>query len=231
MGNPARRIVALVALTVVVSSTTTALANHLFPDVPTSSAFHTEIDNIVGAGCATGFDDGTFRPLSAPNRGQFAAWMNRCGGRIMAEDTGSATVSTSGPGAGVDVGSADITAGATGDAATGGFVLLMGTLVARTTNPAACPCFVQAVIQDTDADVSVGSNSFVAIPQGATDVNGEGFATIPLYATVPVEPDSTRNFAIHAFFQDANVGSVTFNSRLTAIYAPFGPTGTDDLYS
>src|SRR5690349_1130468 len=138
MGNSARRIVALVALIVVVSSTTNAVANHLFPDVPTNSAFHTEIDNIVGAGCATGFNDGTFRPLDAPTRQQFAAWMNRCGGRLMPEDTATASSSTSGPAGAALLGDSTITPGATGDAATGGFVLLTGTVVFRTSNPAAC---------------------------------------------------------------------------------------------
>jgi hypothetical protein len=229
MGNPARRIVALVALTVVVSSTTTAVANHLFPDVATNSAFHTEIGNIVGAGCATGFHDGTFRPLDAPTRQQFAAWMNRCGGRLMPERSAAASTSTSGPGGAVLLGDSTITAGATGDAATGGFVLLTGTVVVRTSNPANCPCFVQAAIHDMDEDVDVGANSFSTVPQGATDLSGEGFTTIPLYATVPIEPDSTRTFGFRAFFVDANVGTVTFNTRLTGIYVPFGPTGTDVL--
>jgi hypothetical protein len=224
-----RSIVGIVALCMVVSASTAAVANHSFPDVPNSSAFHDQIEHIVDAGCATGFDDGTFRPLAAPNRGQFAAWMNRCGGRVMPQAVSSATITTSGAGAGVEIAEAPITAGATGTAAANGFVLVQASVVARTTNPTACPCFVQAVLVDLDTDDEVGSNSFSTVPQGATDVNGEGFTTIPVEAVVPIEPDQTRRFGVRAFYVDANVGTMTFDARITGIYAPFGPTGGDQL--
>ena len=58
-----------------------AYASDTFPDVP-NGGFHDQIDLIVFAGCATGFNDGTFRPKDGTTRGQFAFWMNNCGGRI-----------------------------------------------------------------------------------------------------------------------------------------------------
>jgi hypothetical protein len=60
-----------------------AWANHQFTDVPTSHAFHEQIGSVVDAGCATGFNDGTFRPGDNPTRGQFAYWLNNCGGRAV----------------------------------------------------------------------------------------------------------------------------------------------------
>jgi hypothetical protein len=63
-----------------------AYASDTFPDVP-NGGFHDQIDAIVNAGCATGFNDGTFRPTDGTKRGQFAFWMNNCGSRIYGAGT------------------------------------------------------------------------------------------------------------------------------------------------
>lgn len=59
-----------------------AWAAHQFDDVPDGFFFHEAIGNIVAGGCATGFGDDTFRPADNASRGQFAFWMNNCGGRV-----------------------------------------------------------------------------------------------------------------------------------------------------
>jgi hypothetical protein len=71
---------AVVALTV--SLTGTALANHQFTDVADDAFFADSIEAISSAGCATGFDDGTFRTRDSITRGQFAFWLTNCGGRV-----------------------------------------------------------------------------------------------------------------------------------------------------
>ena len=65
-----------------------AYANH-FSDVPGTHFFHPEVAAIAGAGCATGFNDGTFRPGDNTTRGQFAFWFNNCAPRV-----GDATMET-----------------------------------------------------------------------------------------------------------------------------------------
>lgn len=59
-----------------------SVASHDFPDVGDGSFFHDAIDQIAGAGCATGFPDGNFQPQSDVRRQQFAYWLNNCGGRV-----------------------------------------------------------------------------------------------------------------------------------------------------
>jgi hypothetical protein len=220
---------AALVVTVVVSASTAAVANHVFPDVAPNSAFHTEVANVVGAGCATGFNDGTFRPLDAPTRQQFAAWMNRCGGRVAAGSSGTAIQSTSGHlNAVFDDDVLAITAGAApADTSVGGFVWVEGSIIARTNDAGDCPCFVQAAVRDP-ADDTEGTQAFSTIPTGNTDI-GEGFTTIPVSAVFPIDPGETKTFGFRAFFQDANAASVSFQPRLTAIYVPFGPDGDNTL--
>ena len=223
-----RTLIALVALTVAVSAATNAVADDLFPDVP-DSGFHDQIGNIANAGCASGFNDGTFRPQAATTRGQFAAWMNRCGGRTTDVINDNINLTTSGAGAAQVVGSVALTAGATGDLATGGFATVSGAVRARTSNPALCPCFVQAQVWDVVAGEEVGPPQFSAIPAGTTELNGENFTTIPVQAVVEMAPDSTRTFGVKIHFVDANVGTINVSTHLSAQYFPFGPTGTDQL--
>lgn len=74
--------VLLTAIAVLATATGgVAYANDTFPDVP-NGGFHDQIDLIVFAGCATGFNDGTFRPQDGTKRGQFAFWLSNCGSRI-----------------------------------------------------------------------------------------------------------------------------------------------------
>jgi hypothetical protein len=230
-----RALVGAAVAAVVLSTATTAVANHVFPDVSEDDWFHDGVANVAGAGCATGYPDGTFGPRDKANRGQFAAWMNRCAGRVTRERTGTVTISTSGPAAAQYTNSVSLVSGAAAGANTvGGFVELHGTVVARTTGGANCPCFVQGSIEDvTDPNpanwTAVGSASFAAIPNGATELNAESFATIPLHGVAAIGPEETRSYAIRVFYQDANVGSITFNTRLVASYVPFGPGGGNSL--
>jgi hypothetical protein len=67
-----------------------AVANHVFPDVPTTSQFHSAIANVNTAGCVSGFPDGTFDPTANVKRQQAAYWLDACLGRgssIAAEDS------------------------------------------------------------------------------------------------------------------------------------------------
>jgi hypothetical protein len=72
---------AIGALGAVFGGAAVVWADHQFSDVPDGHSFHEQIGALVDAGCATGFNDGTFRPGTSPTRGQFAYWLNNCGGR------------------------------------------------------------------------------------------------------------------------------------------------------
>jgi hypothetical protein len=80
---PMRRLVAVVAVTALVASGVgVALASHQFRDVGSGNFFHDEIAAIVDGGCATGFNDNTFKPADPATRGQFAYWTSNCGARV-----------------------------------------------------------------------------------------------------------------------------------------------------
>lgn len=52
-------------------------ASHQFPDVPTSSEFHSDISWLVDNGIAGGYTDGTFRPTAPVSRQAMAAFLHR----------------------------------------------------------------------------------------------------------------------------------------------------------
>lgn len=52
-------------------------ASHQFPDVPTDSPFHADIDWLVDQGIAEGYSDGTFRPTNPVSRQAAAAFFHR----------------------------------------------------------------------------------------------------------------------------------------------------------
>ena len=88
-GPPGRRrltTLALVALAFVAGSVTSGAgavwASHQFPDVPTSSQFHGDIDWLVDNGIANGYADGTFKPTAPVSRQAMAAFLHRYNGEI-----------------------------------------------------------------------------------------------------------------------------------------------------
>ena len=60
--------IAIAAGTVLVLDQTGLRASHQFSDVGNGNFFHESIGAIGSAGCASGFNDGTFRPNSRPTR-------------------------------------------------------------------------------------------------------------------------------------------------------------------
>lgn len=73
---------AAIVVTSVLSAGGAVWASHQFPDVP-DAGFHDQIGAIVDAGCASGFNDGTFGPRDSTTRGQFAYWTDNCGSRLV----------------------------------------------------------------------------------------------------------------------------------------------------
>jgi S-layer homology domain len=220
---------AIVVVVAVTAGGATALANHVFPDSTDNQAFHEQVGLVAGAGCTTGFPDGTFHPLDAVNRQQFAAGINRCGGRVArGSNAGQATEDDDDY---IDPDVLTITAGAVdSEVAVGGFVLIQGTVIARTASGATCPCFVQASAWDDSAPLGQeqGVQSFSTIPQGNTALN-EAFTTIPIFDVFPIDPGETADFGFRAIYEDGDTPTVTFEPRLTAIYVPFGPDGDNTI--
>lgn len=103
-------------------------ASHQFSDVATGNFFHNAVGNIASAGCASGYNDGTFRPDSNPTRGQFAYWTHNCGGRIDYDQGDIVSLGTTN----TFVGQVSVTAGAVDNPLinTGGYVWFNAALEA-----------------------------------------------------------------------------------------------------
>ena len=194
-------------------------ASHQFSDVGNGNFFHESIGAIGSAGCASGFNDGTFRPNSNPTRGQFAYWTHNCGGRV-AFDEGSSGVGT----AATEVASASVTAGALDNPPidTGGFVLI-NAHIETSTNGANTTCEIGVELLDENGQLlelqfldPVGSQSF-------NDAAG-GFSQV-----ASIDGGETKTFRIRAaiFGAASNCpGSVaTVGAAITALYVPFDGSG------
>jgi hypothetical protein len=201
----ARLLTAVVAAFVGAMTALGAVAGAGFVDTG-GHPFATEIDNIADAGCASGFAGNTFRPNASVTRAQFAAWMNRCGGRVEAGH-GATSLSANGE---VTVASATMTAGAI--PAGGGFVMVTGALEAGSPADPGSVTFrlrvtggpvLETVPLDVPAELDVGGAITTVLP-----VDGASDTTL----TITAERGSADTVAVEA--------------DLTLLYVPFAGDGT-----
>jgi hypothetical protein len=203
-----------------------AFGNHVFPDVATNSPFHQEVANVAGAGIATGFPNGTYHPQDPVNRQQMAAFMNRGSGRVAFGESGGFVNATTNN-VPVDIASVTVTAGATGAAATGGFVLVTGSVNAESLDFGDCPCSIFADVEaDNPVVSSGGQHEQLGNVPGPGSVVKAGFGVTAVFE---IGPDETRTFTLRGQHFDADDPTVKFDGDLSAIYVPFGPDGGNDL--
>jgi hypothetical protein len=218
----ARRTVLLAAVTALLTAAlvgvgTLAYANHQFSDVPTNSAFHDAISNIVDAGCATGFPGGLYKPTDPVNRQQIARMLNTCGGRLATSDgtNGNSPIGTSNttmPGS-----TASLVPGALQG---GGFVLAIGTLAATSTASVGYPC-------DLFTSFSVSGDSGTLInPTGGAYLNGQNYDAVATHmAAFAVDAGSTITVSLRARVDNGCAAAVIGNGEVTLLYVPFGGNG------
>jgi S-layer homology domain len=217
--------VALVALAAAVLGglVSQAVASPPFSDIGTSP-FEEEIINIANAGIATGFPDGTFRPRDPVNRQQFAAWMNRGGGRVSTDAFGI------GPFAGTDPAvvftGGEISAGAAGGV--GGFVMVTANVAVVTSNPANCPCRIDIDLVSDEGNVMEGGPGATAVSfdlPGPNPQTGQSRMTASLTRVFRLPALSTDRYDLGFDVVDANVTAVTGVARITSLYVPFNGAG------
>jgi hypothetical protein len=200
------------------------LASHQFTDVPTGNLFHKEIGVVADAGIAQGFGDGTYKPLNAVTRQAMAAFLERSVGRA-GSDTDANDLGTSSGITQAAIANVSVNAGAAGTLNTG-FVVLIGSVTARTQYPVDCPCLIKVYIaQDGEivaSDVELDVSSMV-------DESGQSYATASIETVVPINGDESRAFQLVVTLSDADAFSVEVNGTLTALYVPLAPDGDDTL--
>lgn len=98
----------------------------------------------------------------------------------------------------------------------GGFVLVSGTIYARATTAAGCPCVVEYQLRDT---VSGATQIFYAIAVEATgESSGAATYVFPVAA-------GARSFAVDAR-RATGTATLESDADITALYVPFGADGT-----
>jgi hypothetical protein len=214
-------------VTAVVASVSTAGLVGAFTDTG-GSTYATEIDNVAGAGCAEGFANDKFKPKKSLERGEAAAWLNRCGGRVAYSEV-EGVPTTTGATSAVDVTEVQIRAGAVGTG-TGGFVMVSADLDATAVNQTACPCPIFALLDDGRSENDPDPTSPQIIPQSPGTPTSE--ANMSLNWVVPVEGGELLTItlrAVHVGDTPDPTAELLFQADLVALYVPFGPDGDNTL--
>jgi len=201
----------VVATSAITATATTAVANHRFSDIPPGSFFHDEIAAIYDGGCAGGFPDGSFRSGDPATRGQFALWLNNCGGRVAFANDGSRSLTSSTE---QDLATASVTAGAmpTG----GGFIVAFGSMAAS--SPGCTTNCVTELRLYRDGNSSPTETVAVAVGE---DAPGSG----SLQTVLPVDGGSGTTMRL-AGVRTVGEDPVTVEGSLTLLYVPFAGDGT-----
>jgi hypothetical protein len=200
-------------LATVISLGGVALADHQFGDVPDSQAHHDSIGAVRGAGCATGFSDGTYRPGQNITRGQAAGFLTRCGTRAVHSE-----ISQSGPPDDQEttLATVTLTAGATG-AGSGGIVLVLGD-VSFTGAESSCRCFLHMEFLDITDGIESGDHP-VTIPNVTSDTVAAGGASG--VTSFPIDGDETKTFGLRLFLSTTGPDQGAISGNLSAVYIPF----------
>jgi hypothetical protein len=204
-----------------VTASGTALANHLFADVPTSSIFHDAISAIAGAGITTGCGGGNYCPAANVTREQMAAFLHRGLGRVASTPgTPPERSVTTTP---VLLRTLTIQTGET----SGGTVMvkLDTAYTAYMTSATGCPCSVQffQVYGTASSSPQVGTNTYAMLTQLAGTY---AIQSGPLTGAIAVPSGADATFTVWAEIFEGTGTTIRAWADMSAVYAPFGSQGT-----
>jgi hypothetical protein len=193
-------------------------------------AFEAEIDAITDAGCASGFSDGSFQPREVTKRGQFAYWLNNCGGRIAyASQTNTLT---GGSGTVVVLTDSITTGGATGSGQTQ-FLHLHGTATVGPNGSSYATFCGNLVLCQIKVQLFNGNTKLaeqILEIQGAEATMEQIKTPVAVQAVVSVPTGSVTNYSLRVEGVNINASQMKIHNRqLTATMIPFGATGGNTL--
>lgn len=195
-----------------------AFAAHQFSDVPTNHFFHGNINALVDSGCATGYNDGTYKPAQNVTRGQVAQQLTQCGTRV-AQNAGP-NISNPADGVTNTVGNVAMTAG--GSNPNTGFVLVMGQANMAGDETADCPCRLTVELKNVNTNTTVGTVTTVIGPDDDCII-GLTCGTVSTQH-VFAAGNSTAGNTFQALARLSTVGDntgYTVNGNVIAMYVPF----------
>lgn len=196
-------------------------ASHQFADVPDAHPFHDNVSNLANSGITRGCGGGNFCPQSEVSRGQMAAFLTRGLGRgtgssgsvnfLEAATTYAASVTMK-------------TGGTTGGT---GFVLVTASATAYTDAAGDCPCEVGVYV---DGPAESSPAVYFDVSDTATPTtyrNGSG--SVGWVFPAPSGVNQTFNVAVDVAATNAMPTGGVVEGSITAVYVPFGSTGTSTL--
>jgi hypothetical protein len=199
-----------------------------FPDV--TGFFAAPVDNITDAGCAAGFPNGTFKPNDGATRGQFAYWLNNCGGRT-AYASATNTL-TGGTGAIVALTDSITTGGATGSGQTQ-FLHLQGTATVGPNGSSYATFCGNLVLCQIKVQLYNGGTKLaeqLLEIQGADATMEQTKIPVAVQAVVSVPTSTVTNYSLRVEGVNINASQMKIHNRqLTATAIPFGATGGNTL--
>lgn len=212
-------------LVMVVALPMVALAADTFTDVPNSNVFHGNINNLYASRVTTGCGGTNFCPKTEVTREQMAAFLNRGLPRAAGKGHTAATANEVRTTATVETFTIR-----TGDVAGGTvFLLVTGDVSVTTSTNGTCPCGLRAQVW---VDGVASQAAYTTITNTAAPVLGlsanwrMGNATVT--SVFAVSSGATHTVDLRYDLTRTNAGVVSVQSNLSAVYAPFGPLGTDD---
>lgn len=220
-------VVAAVLLTALAVAVPIAWASDLFGDVPDTNPFHDDIGAIARAGITKGCSTTTppdYCPSQNVTREAMAAFLHRGFGRTAYTLVNNLTLS---PATNVAVMSQDITVGLPPNPLPGaaGFVLATGT-VSLTPSTVTCTPTPRClyVVWLTIDGTRISESSFVTVSNG--DDSKSVSASVTAVGTVITPGPHTVAVRI---VESGGPTTTRVDGNLTALYVPFGSTGTNTL--
>jgi hypothetical protein len=201
------------AVVFVVAFAGTAVANHIYNDVPTSSEFHDEIAEIGDAGCADGFPGALFKPNDPVKRQQMARFLSRCGGRVAFDEDEANLMGSSGQFFTIT----DVPFTATAD----GFVQVTATGSAWTSQENLCPCQIRWRLTDGTAPANADVQG--QIDNAPTDDNAS-YEPMAINAVFPISRGDTVTYTLQGRWDDADTTAMNFAAFMTVAFFPFSGT-------
>ena len=195
----------------VVAFAGTAVANHVYNDVPTNSVFHDEIAEIGAQGCAEGFPGNLFKPEDPLKRQQMARFLSRCGGRVVGvHDTAAnmAPVDT-------EIAQVNFTAKASG------FVLVTATGQTSTGQEGNCPCEVLWELDDDTDGMQPPEVTIHGTLDGVATEVGSVFEPMSISHLYAIEQGQTVTYTVYGSYADANLNAIFYEADLSAAFFPF----------
>jgi len=219
MRSTSFRLVLLVAVLAagIGAGSSLAVADHVFPDHPPGNAFHDAVAAFGGAGCATGFPDGSFRGQDEVRRQQMARFVQNCAGRVESDE--GSVIHDGAPLFRNDVADVDVVTGAQAEGSRGLVLVQVHAFITTGPDGSGCTCQALLTLRPNDEPAPLQSRPVSLPPIGDYTV-AASFSEV-----VIVEAGTVNNFRVDVS-KLSGTADLEFAVEIVATYVPFTGDGS-----